>query len=157
MVVSKRLESFGVSTLTDKPTGRLWNKPNQKNLENRGCSLEDRGNAPCPGIRDLESTESRPGSTVRQKLETGQVLWWDFEHSHYSSDIPERVVSSSERSTICGVRDLRNQHRSSSGWWIVSRCSHGETDGPLLAKVRPKPIKKLEWLLPQSPITTKIL
>jgi len=89
MIVSKRLESLSFSTLTDKPTRRLRHEPNQNNLDNGRRTLEDRGNTPCPGIRNLESTKSRPSGTIKQKLETSRV---EISGTHMIAPIYQREL-----------------------------------------------------------------
>jgi len=89
MIISQRLESLGLSTLTDKPSRRLRHEPNQNNLDNGRRSLEDRGDTPCPGIRNLKSTKSRPSSTIKQKLEKNRA---EISGTHIIAPIYQREL-----------------------------------------------------------------
>jgi hypothetical protein len=65
VVIGKRRQSLGFTSLAHQPTGRLGCKQNQKYLDNRGNSLQQRWQAPGPCVINSERTERRPRGTVK--------------------------------------------------------------------------------------------
>ena len=72
MVVREGAESLRVLALADEPTRRLWDEPDQEELEDGRDSLEDGGDTPRPVALDASSAERRPRSTV-QKAEMSEM------------------------------------------------------------------------------------
>ena len=73
MVVCEGAERLGLLALTDEPTGRLGDEPDEEELEDRGDRLEDGGDTPCPLAVDPRRAESGPGSAIERKLLLGDA------------------------------------------------------------------------------------
>jgi hypothetical protein len=83
-----------ITTLVDQPTRGLGEEPNEEDLDDRGQTLESRGDTPRPIVIDTEGTEGGPSGNDGARE-------------------PERVVERGQRSTMGWVGDLGDKKRGS--------------------------------------------
>ena len=95
MAVCQDLVRLLVSALGDVVTRRLWDEPDEADLEERRESLHERGCPPSPGTSDLERPESQPGCDNR-------------------AYVPGGVVDGSKDGTVLGVSELGDEKRGCS-------------------------------------------
>jgi len=90
--VGKNLVSALLLTLPDVPTWRLWDEPDETELEQGWSSLDDGRNSPSPVVLNVVGAESQPGGNDGTK-------------------VPGGVVDGGEGSTVLGVDELGDEER----------------------------------------------
>lgn len=92
MVLGDDIDGLLVLAVVDQPSRGLGDHENKDELDQRGDTLQDRGNSPAPSVVDSESTKSGPSSNDR-------------------TEVPGRVVQRSDGSSMGGEGELGDKGR----------------------------------------------